>query len=148
MGNDRAKAIQEIVGAKHIAVVGVSDKKFGGAIYKTLKKNGYAVHAVNPGRETFDGDPCHSRLASLPDEVKTAVIAVSPDVAEAVVVDAHAAGFTHLWFQQGKDFSVAIEKANAKGMSVVSKKCILMYAEPVTGIHAIHRLLARIFGRV
>jgi hypothetical protein len=142
------KAIQEIVGAKHVAVVGVSDKKMGGAIYKTLKKNGYTVYAVNPGRETFDGDPCYARLSALPETVKAAVIAVSPDVAEAVVVDAHSAGFTHLWFQQGKDFSRAADKASAKGMSVVSKKCILMYAEPVKGIHAFHRFLAKIFGRV
>ena len=147
MGRNMQQAIQEIVAAKDIAVVGVSDKKFGGAIYKTLKKNGYSVHAVNPGRETFDGDPCHSRLAALPDQVKTAVIAVSPEIAEAVVVDAHSAGFTHLWFQQGKDFSAAKDKAESLGISTVSKKCILMYAEPVKGIHAFHRFLARIFGR-
>ena len=44
------KAVQEIVGAKHIAIVGVSDKKFGGTIYKTLKKNGYVVDTITAAK--------------------------------------------------------------------------------------------------
>jgi len=80
--------------------------------------------------------------------VKAAVVAVSPDAAETVVEDAAAAGITHLWFQRGKDFSDAENKARAEGITTVSGKCILMYAQPVGGIHAAHRFLARIFGRL
>lgn len=139
---------EHFVGQKHIAVVGVSDKKFGGAIYKTLKKRGYSVYPVHPTRQIFDGDTCYSRLGDLPSDVKAAIVAVSPDVAVTIVEDAGAAGFTHLWFQQGKDFSRAEEKARSGGMTTVSRKCILMYAQPVTGIHAVHRFLARVFGRL
>ncbi len=139
---------EQFVDQKRIAVVGVSDKKFGGAIYKTLKKRGYTVYPVHPSRQTFDGDTCYSRLGDLPDGVKAAVVAVSPDVAETIADDAGSAGFTHLWFQQGKDFSSAEKKARSAGIATVSRRCILMYAEPVSGIHAVHRFLARIFGKL
>ncbi len=140
--------IAHIISEKQIAVVGVSDKKMGGAIYKELKQRGFAVHPVHPTRQSFDGDACHTSLKTVPAEVKAAVLAVSPQAAEAVIDDAVAAGITHLWFQQGKDFSGAVAKARAKGLQTVSRKCILMYAPPVTSIHAVHRFLARIFGRL
>ena len=142
------EVIEHIINEKHIAVVGVSDKKFGGAIYKTLKKKGYAVYPVHPTKKSFDGDTCYDRLDSLPPEVKAAVIAVSPEVAEKIIENARLGQITHLWFQQGKDFSGPEAKASAKGLQTVSGKCILMYAKPVTGIHAFHRFLARLFGKV
>jgi predicted CoA-binding protein len=140
--------ITHIIKQKHIAVVGVSDKKFGGSIYKTLKSRGYTVYPVHPSRPSFDGDACHAKLSDLPAEVKTAIIAVSPEAAEMVVEDAASAGMTHLWFQQGKDFSHALQRAEEKGLKTVGQKCILMYAQPVTGVHAFHRWLARLFGKL
>jgi predicted CoA-binding protein len=140
--------IEQFVKSEGIAVVGVSDKKFGGAVYKTLKKYGYPVYAVNPVRETFEGDKCYPDLRAVPAEVKAAVIAVSKETAEKVVDDAKAAGISQLWFQMGQNYSKAIAAAEAAGMSVISRKCILMYAEPVKGIHVFHRFLARLFGRL
>ena len=140
--------VSEFVQDKHIAVAGVSDRKFGGAIYKTMKKRGYQVYPVHPSRESFDNDRCFHSLASLPKQVKKVVIAISPDRAEAIIGEAAAAGITHLWFQQGKDFSRAAAMADQKGLRTVSGKCILMYAEPVTGIHAFHRFLAKLFRRL
>lgn len=141
-------AISGFVQAKHMAVVGVSDRKFGGAIYKSLKKKGYVVYPVHPTRESFDGDACFSGLGSLPAEVAAAVVAVSPETAMSVVDEASSSGIRRLWFQQGKDFSEAAAKAEGLGLSTVTGKCILMYAEPVTGIHAFHRFLVRLFGRL
>ncbi len=140
--------IEHIINTKRIAVVGVLDKKMGGAVYTTLKQRGYAVFPVHPTRQSFDGDACYATLKTLPPDIKTAVIAVSPKAAEQVVEDALAAGITHLWFQQGKDFSGALAQAKSKGLQTVSRKCILMYAPPVTGIHAVHRYFARLFGRL
>lgn len=131
-----------------LAVVGVSDRDFGGAIYKTLKQRGYTVYPVNPKRDDFDGDRCFASLRELPPQVKSAVIAVSPERAENVVDDAIAAGFSHLWFQQGRDFKAVVAKAESNGIQTVSRKCVLMYAQPVTGIHSFHRFLARALGRL
>ena len=142
------QTIETIVNSKHLAVVGVSDKKMGGLIYKTLKQRGYNVYAVHPTRLTFEGDKCYPSLASLPAEVNSAIVAVSPKAAEAVVESAKTTGITTLWFQQGKNVSTAVLKAQTAGLETVSRKCILMYARPVTGIHAAHRLVARVFGRL
>jgi len=142
------KTIESFARPGKIAVVGVSDKKFGGTIYKTLKQRGYAVFPVHPERTSFDNDKCYKSLGDLPADVKAAIVAVSPKAAMAVVDDAAAAGLTHLWFQQGKDFSGAVTVAKEKGIHTVEKKCILMYAEPVTGIHAVHRFFVRLFGKL
>ena len=146
--NEMNHNVEYFIDQKHIAIVGVSDKNFGGAIYKTLKRRGYAVYPVHPTRQAFDGDTCYHRLDTLPPEVKAAVVAISPEAAETIIDDAKSAGISHLWFQQGKDFSRAQSKAKSMGINTVSQKCILMYAQPVTGIHAVHRFLARMFGRL
>jgi hypothetical protein len=138
--------IDSFLKSRHIAVVGVSERKFGGTIYKSLKKRGYIVYPVHPMKETFDGDRCFATLQSLPKRVDAAVVAVSPAHAVKVVEDAKNAGITKLWFLRGADFTEAIRQANAGGMQVVSGRCILMYAPPVTGVHAVHRFFARLFG--
>ena len=130
-----------------IAIVGVSDRDFGGVIYRTLKNRDIKVFAVHPVRTTIADDPCFPSLRELPKEVKTAVIAVSPTSAERVVDDAVAAGFTHLWFQRGTDFASAEAKARAAGIQTVSGKCILMYAGELEGVHKVHRFIAKLFGK-
>jgi predicted CoA-binding protein len=144
--SDNQNALR-ISSALEMAIVGVSDRDFGGVIYRTLKDRGITVYAVHPARTTFADDPCYPSLTSLPSTVKTAIIAVAPQTAELVVDDAIAAGFTSLWFQQGKNFSTAEAKAKVAGIKTASGKCILLYAGEVTGVHAFHRFLAKLFGK-
>ena len=61
-----------------IAVVGATDHpgKYGGTIYRNLKAKGYRVAAVNPLRDTVDGDPCVPTLMDL---------AETPDIVNIVV---------------------------------------------------------------
>lgn len=145
------EAITHICSSRHLAVVGVSEKKMGGAIYKDLKKRGYTVYGVNPKRATFLGDKCYPSLRELHSEapeVKAAILALKPEGAEPVVEDAAASGITHLWFQRGADFVDAYELAESKGIQTVYDKCILMYAQPVGGVHAVHRFFAKAFGKL
>lgn len=139
--------IQTIISSSKIAVVGVSARKFGGTIYKELKKRGYEVVPIHPKLETFDNDRCYRSLTQIPKDITTAIIAVAPERALSVVNDAALAGVTHLWFQQGKNFCDAEQLAYAKNIKTVSGKCILMYAGPVTGMHALHRFLANLFKK-
>ncbi|UCD94997.1 MAG: CoA-binding protein, partial [Candidatus Zixiibacteriota bacterium] len=125
-----------------------SRKKFGNYIYKNLRSKGYSLFPVHPTAETIEGDKTCTNLASLPEDVKAAIIAISPARAETVIDDAVRGGIKRLWFQSGANFSRAAEKAREAGIDVVTGKCILMYAEPVKGFHAFHRFLARIFGRL
>jgi predicted CoA-binding protein len=134
--------------SRRLAVVGVSKRKFGGSIYKTLKARGYQVFPVHPKMKSYDGDRCYASLTELPDGVDAAVVAVSGDNAEQVVDDARKAKITKLWFQQGANARDAALRAEAYDIRVVTGKCILMYAAPVTGIHAFHRFLVRLFGKM
>jgi predicted CoA-binding protein len=140
--------IADFLNSKEIAVVGVSQKKMGGAIYRTLRKSGMKVYPVHHSLTEFENDKCYSKLAGLPSSVDAAVVAVSPANAKKLVQDAQGTSIKKLWFQRGADFSEVEAKANQAGLKTVSGKCILMYAEPVTGIHAFHRFLARLFGKL
>ncbi len=132
-----------------IAVVGASsaNKRFGGYVYRTLKEKGYDVVPVNPNTERVENDQCYPSLDAVPGQVDTAVIVVKPAAALDVINDAIAAEVPKLWFQQGADFSEAEAKARLAGIETVSGKCAIMYAKPVTGIHAFHRFLAHLFKR-
>lgn len=135
--------------ARSYAVVGVSASKakFGTTIYRTLKQRGLTVYPVHPKLESLDGDRCYPGLGEIPEKPDAVVIVVKPEKAAAVVEDAAAAGISRVWFQQGADFSEAARMATQRGMNVVTGKCILMYAGPVTGLHRVHQWIARLIGR-
>jgi len=133
-----------------VAVVGATDnkRKFGYTIYRTLKAKGIPVVPVNPNADTVDSDQAFARLSDTGGDITAAIIVVRPDKAVDVVRDAIAGRVRRLWFQRGADFAEAERIAGEAGLQTVSGKCILMYAKPVNGIHAVHRLLARLFGSV
>ena len=141
--------IENFINSEHIAVVGVSrnKNKFGSAAYRDLKKRGYEVYPVNPSMDQFQGDKCYPSLAELPEHVDTAVIVVTPDKAIPVVESAANSPVHKLWFQQGADFTEAADIARQAGLEVITGKCILMYAPPVTGIHAFHRWIWKLIGK-
>jgi len=142
--------IQNFINSKYIAILGAapSGKKFGNYAYRDLKKRGYKLYPVHPSAGTIEGDKAFDNLKSLPDNVDSALIVIAPDKADDVVDDAVAKGVKCLWFQRGADFSKPAAKAEAAGIRTVTGKCILMYAEPVGGIHAIHRFFTKLFGKL
>lgn len=133
-----------------LALVGASNKpkSFGQLAYKTLKERGYTVYPVNPNYAEIDGDRCYRSMTELPIGTESAVFMLAPSAAEQAVADARAKGIKRIWFQQGGKFDSAIKAAENAGMQVVSRKCILMYTEPVTGVHAVHRFFTKLFGRL
>ena len=134
---------------RSIAVVGVSNQKtkFGSAAFRELKKRGYDVYPVHSSLDTFDNTKCYQSVNDLPLVPDCVLVAVKPDTALEVVRQATAKGVRKVWFQQGANFSAAIAEAEKADLEIVSRRCILMYAGPVTGIHRFHRFLNRLFGR-
>ncbi|WP_368294569.1 CoA-binding protein [Dehalobacter sp. TBBPA1] len=74
-------SVNDFLDQRTLAVVGVSrsEKKFSRRLYRTLKKRGYNVFAVNPNMDSIDGEICYENLQSLPQKADGAVIVVPPD---------------------------------------------------------------------
>jgi predicted CoA-binding protein len=140
------KAIDSFFNQKHIAVAGVSrdKKKFGSIIYKTLEEKGFTVYPVNPNMESYEGKTCFATVEDLPKAVTALVINTKPDVTKELVSKARAKGIAHIWLQQGSADKATLNEL--EGTDIIGKECLLMFAEPVKGIHGFHRWLKKSFG--
>lgn len=113
-----------------IAVVGATDApgKFGGKIYRDLKSKGYRVVAVNPGRETVDGDPAFKTLADLPERPDIVNVVVPPRgtlrVLDAVTEIENVA----VWIQPGAADDAVRERVKELGIPVLIDACIMIEA--------------------
>lgn len=111
-----------------IAVVGATDTpgKYGGVIYRDLKGRGHRVVAVNPRRDTVDGDPAYPDLSSLPERPDLVNVVVPPGPGRRVVAEAVELGLESIWFQPGADHPGVVEDATRAGMDVVAGPCIMV----------------------
>lgn len=132
-----------------IAVAGFSDKKnkFGNSVLKALIKKGAEVHPVHHRMDKFEDLPCVKKISEISPVPHSLYISMQPDKAQFLINEAIELGVKNIWFQQGSDFHRLAEIARDKGINVIENKCIMMYAEPVKGIHAFHRFLSNIFSR-
>ena len=142
-------AIDDFLNHRTLAVVGVSrsGKKFGNGASRELRKKGYQVLPVHPEAESIDGEKCYRSLAELPAQVGGLLLVVPPAETEKVVQQASAAGIRHVWMQQGAESEAAIRYCEGQGISVVSRECILMFAQPA-GVHKLHHWFWRVLGKL
>lgn len=148
--------VQDFLAQKGIAVVGVSDTRDTGANlnYKTLRKHGYRVYAVNPRLFTFDGAPCYPDLKSIPERVDAAFMLTSPRVTEQVVQECVDLGIRHVWMHclMGTKPGLAtgstsvspsaVEKCRKNGIAVIPGSCPAQFLEADLG----HGLMRRLWG--
>lgn len=140
--------INDFIGSKRIAVIGMSrsGKKYGNLAVKELVSKGYEIFPVHPEAQEIDGMKCYPDLKSLNGRVDGVWISIPPQKVDAVLEDAAEIGLKNIWLQQGA-WSPEVQKTiDRLNLPVISKKCILMYAQPVKSIHKFHRTLKSIFG--
>jgi len=144
------KEVQEFIGLRRFGVVGVSrdEKKFGNTIYKELKTRGYDVVGVNPSMTEIGADRCYPNVSAIKNMADGIVVCISKERVEQVLREAAGIGLKHVWLQQGAETPSAQKLAGELGLSLISGKCILMYAEPVQSFHAFHRFFVRLSGRL
>lgn len=140
-------AIRNFLNQKHIAIAGVSRNKtkFGNSVFKELKKKDYSVYPVNPNIEEFEGEPCYNGPEELPSEVTAIVVCTNPAVTPSLVEKARAKGIRHIWLQQGSASKNFLSELGEQ-KDIISRQCIFMFAEPVTGPHKFHRFISKLFG--
>ena len=151
--------VQDFLGQKVIAVVGVSDKRETGANrnYKIFKQHGYRVYAVNPRITVFDGAPCYPDLKSIPEKPDAVFMLTSPKVTEQVVQQCVDLEVKHVWMHclmgtktglSAGSTSVspsAVEMCRANGIAVIPGSCPAQFLE-ADFAHGLMRRLWSMFG--
>ena len=142
--------VNDFIAQKKLAIVGVSrsGKKFGNSILKEMTSKGYEMYPVHPEAAEIDGHRCASTLRDVAGEVGGVVMVVKPEQTEQLVREARDAGITRVWMQQGAHSEAAVAFCREAGMSVVANECLLMFSEPVKGVHGFHRWLWKVFGKL
>ena len=83
---------------------------------------------------------------SVPGEIENLLIAVPKSQTIDVAKQAKEKGVKRIWIQQMSDTTEALEMVKEAGIELIAKKCIFMFAEPVSGVHKFHRFIAKLFG--
>ena len=144
------QAIQDFVACQRIAVVGASrgGKKFGNAAAKELQTRGYQVFIIHPEAQEIDGQTCYPNLSALQGQIDAVFISVPAAQAAAVMREAASLDIRHVWLQQGAESPELLALGEELGLSLVSKKCVLMYAPPVKSYHGWHRGFVKMVGKL
>ncbi|MDA8354278.1 MAG: CoA-binding protein [Firmicutes bacterium] len=113
--------------AKHIAVVGLSDKpdRTSHMIAKALQQAGYRIFPVNPMLDgPVLGERPYASVQEIEDEVDIVDVFRRSEHCVPVAEDAVAAGAGAIWFQEGVINEEAAEIAEEAGLTVVMDRCI------------------------
>jgi predicted CoA-binding protein len=115
----------------------------GARIDEELGGKGYKIAVVY-----LDESVTEPRLSNLNNPVEGVIVAVPSNQCEKAVREAIEANIPRVWLQNGCESKSGIELCEQRGVSVVHGACVLMYAEPVKSIHALHRWLWKTLGRL
>ena len=141
-------SIESFLATRKLAVAGVSrnQKKFGYIVFKTLTEKGFEIFPINPSTDMIGSTPCFRNVGTLPVNVHNLLILTPKKQTQEVVAEAIRKGIDHIWIQQGSETREIVELINAHKINLITGECILMHADPVTGIHKFHRTLRKFFG--
>jgi uncharacterized protein len=140
--------IDEFLSYKTFAVLGLSrdGKSFSNSVYADLKSKGYKLFPVNPNATEIDGEKCYARLSDLSEKVDGAIFFTKPEVTEKLIEEVAAMGIKRVWLQQGAESEKAVRLCAEKGVNAVYGQCVLMFAQPVSTLHSVHKWFKKLFG--
>jgi len=145
-------AVEDFLAQKRIAVAGVSrdSKQPANLIFRTLKKGGHDVFAVNPNAEEVEGEPCYKDLKSIPGGVDAVMVATAPGAALAVVSESAELGVTRVWmhrsFGTGSVSDDAVEFCREHGIAVIAGGCPMMFVPGADVAHKCMRWVLNLTG--
>lgn len=135
--------------AESIAVIGVSrdKKKFGNIIYRELRDRNMNVFPVNPLVNEIEGFPCVPDIKSLKNIPELVILVVKPPLTLQLIKENMKRDIKHFWLQPGAQSPEVIQFCKENNIPFTAGKCVLMYLEPVKGIHSVHRFFNKLFGK-
>ena len=144
------KQIDDFVYEKNFLFYGVSSVKgkFGNLVLKHLNDNGYNVVPIHPEINQIKGIDCFKNPSDVKQQMKCAIVILSPENTEKVVGELIKYGINKIWIQQRSESEKAINMCIEGGVDVISGECIMMFIEPVTIIHNIHKFINKVTGKL
>ncbi len=138
-------AIDEFLSHKKLALLRWSSAVpvVGGRLDEELTPKGYEISVVY--LQEGDSGP---RLGGLTDKVDGVIIATPKKECLRAAQEAVDAKMPRVWIQNGCQSPEGVALLEEHGIPVVSNACVMMYAEPVKSVHAFHRWLAKLFGKL
>jgi len=111
-----------------VAIVGATDDpaKYGSVIYRDLKRKGFKVFPVNPGRDTVDGDKAYSTLADLPEKPTIVNIVVPPEKTLTVLKKCLELGLLNVWVQPGAESPEVLKFLQENPFNYLANACIMV----------------------
>jgi predicted CoA-binding protein len=151
--------IDDFLAQRRLAVVGLSQRPtdFATTIYKELRRRGYDAIPVGRNVDTVDGAQCYRSLTDVPGamdrpgSIDGVVVMVGSAAALGVIEDAAVVGIPRVWLFKGLGgkgalSEPAVSACRTHGMQVVEGACPMMFLDPVTGVHRVHRFGRRLNG--
>lgn len=132
---------------KNVAVLGVSSKKkkFGNYIYEKLLDSGYNAFAVNPNADVNNEIKFYKSIEEL-NNISSLVFVTKPNVTNQILTSKLPENIKYIWIQQGAGDDETKSILSSLNIDFIYDKCVMMYLEPVKGIHKFHRTISKIFG--
>ncbi|MEK7475662.1 MAG: CoA-binding protein [Candidatus Coatesbacteria bacterium] len=142
--------IEDFMAQKTLALAGVRRRGdgFGHAIRKEMTQRGWDVRLVHHQTDEIQGLPCVRSVKEVAGQVGGLILVTHPNVTERLVREAADAGIRRIWLQPGSASKEAVRVCEERGIAVVSRECILMYAAPGTFPHGLHRWFRGLLGRM
>ncbi len=116
---------QALMGARTIAVVGLSDKpsRASYSVARFLQGQGYRIIPVNPNIQEALGEVAYPDLISVPDAIDMVNIFRRSDKVAPTVDEAITKGVQTIWMQLGIEDPSAAREAEEAGIAVVMDRC-------------------------
>ena len=89
---------------------------------------------------------CPLLIFELPEDIRVLYIVTPRDATTVVAEQAAERGFDMVWIQRKCETEEAVEILRKAGVKLIFGKCLLMFADPVKGVHGFHRFLSKAFG--
>jgi uncharacterized protein len=135
---------------KKLALIGVSrdTKQFANVAFRLLKDRGYVIYPINPNTDHVEGDRCFPSISSLPEKVNGALVMLPPEKTMQVLPEIADAGIKHVWLQQQTESPQALQFCADHDIDVVYGECIMMFTEPLSFPHRLHRWVKKVVGKL
>jgi predicted CoA-binding protein len=141
--------IQDFFSTKKVAVAGVSrnDKKFGTHVFKEFKKKGFDVIPINPNVDEIYGEKCFRNVNDIPEGFQSVVVVTNKEQTAEVVSQCIDKKVKNVWIQQMSQTPEALDLIKDKNINLIANQCVMMFLEPVSGIHKFHGQIKKLFGK-